>query len=29
MPRGTQFINGTEYVFDSDSKWNADKRYGT
>jgi transposase len=29
MPRGTQIIKGTEYVFDSDSKWNADKQYGT
>jgi transposase len=29
MPRGTQVIKGTEYVFDSDSKWNADKQYGT
>jgi transposase len=29
MPRGTQIINGTEYVFDSDSQWNADKQYGT
>ena len=29
MPRGTQTIKGTEYVFDSDSKWNADKGYGT
>ncbi len=29
MPRGTQIIKGTEYVFESDSKWNADKGYGT
>jgi Transposase DDE domain len=29
MPRGTQIIKGTEYVFESDSKWNADKQYGT
>jgi len=29
VPRGTQIIKGTEYVFESDSKWNADKQYGT
>lgn len=29
MPRGTQIINGTEYVFDTDAKWNAQKKYGT
>lgn len=29
MPRGTQIINGTEYVFESDSKLNADKGYAT
>ena len=29
MPRGTQIIHGTEYVFESDSQWNADKKYGT
>ena len=29
MPRGTQVINGTEYVFDTDAKWNAEKKYGT
>jgi transposase len=29
MPRGTQFIHGTEYVFESDSRWNAEKKYGT
>ncbi|MGB9687076.1 MAG: IS1634 family transposase [Rectinema subterraneum] len=29
MPRGTQIINGTEYVFETDPKWNAEKKYGT
>ena len=29
MPRSTQVINGTEYVFDTDAKWNAEKKYGT
>lgn len=29
MPRGTQIINGTEYVFESESQWNGNKGYGT
>ncbi|MCX6088879.1 MAG: IS1634 family transposase [Candidatus Atribacteria bacterium] len=29
MPRGTQVINGTEYVYEYDSTWNAKKKYGT
>jgi len=29
MPRGTQIINGVEYVFDTTATWNADKKYGT
>ena len=29
MPRGTQIIRGTEYVFESVSKWNAEKGYAT
>ena len=29
MPRGTQVINGTEYVYEYDSSWNAEKKYGT
>lgn len=29
MPRGTQVINGTEYVYEYDSTWNAEKKYGT
>ncbi|RJX23556.1 MAG: IS1634 family transposase [Dethiobacter sp.] len=29
MPRGTQIINGTEYVYEYDSTWNATKKYGT
>jgi len=29
MPRGTQVIHGTEYVFETKAKWNAQKKYGT
>ena len=29
MARGTQVINGTEYVYEYDSTWNAEKKYGT
>jgi len=29
MVRGTQVINGTEYVYEYDSTWNAEKKYGT
>ena len=29
MPRGTQVINGVEYVFETKAKWNAEKKYGT
>ncbi len=29
MPRGTQIINGTEYVYEYDSKWDSKKQYGT
>ena len=29
MPKGTQKINGVEYVYEYDSTWNTDKRYGT
>ncbi|MDO9533739.1 MAG: IS1634 family transposase [Bacillota bacterium] len=29
MPRETQVINGTEYVYEYDSTWNGEKKYGT
>ena len=29
MARGTQVINGTEYVYEYDSTWNAKKKYGS
>jgi len=29
MPRGTQVINGTEYVYEYDSTWAKEKKYGT
>lgn len=29
MARGTQMINGTEYVYEYDSTWNKKKKYGT
>lgn len=29
MPRGTQIIKGVEYVYEYDSTWNTDKKYGT
>lgn len=29
MPRGTQVINGTEYVYEYDSTWDKGKKYGT
>lgn len=29
MPRGVQRINGVEYVYEYDSTWNSDKKYGT
>lgn len=29
MPRGTQIINGTEYVFEYNSTWDSEKKYGT
>ena len=29
MARGTQVINGTEYVYEYDSTWVRDKKYGT
>ena len=29
MPRGTQVIKGVEYVYEYDSTWNPDKKYGT
>jgi len=29
MPRGVQKINGVEYVYEYDSTWNVDKKYGT
>ena len=29
MSRGTQVINGVEYVYEYDSKWNSTKKYGT
>ena len=29
MPKGTQMINGVEYVYEYNSIWNADKKYGT
>ena len=29
MPRGTQIINGTEYVYKYDSTWNSMKKYGS
>ena len=29
MARGTQIINGTEYVYEYDSTWNKEKKYGT
>ena len=29
MPRRTQVIGDTEYVYEYDSTWNADKKYGT
>lgn len=29
MPRGVQRINGVEYVYEYDSTWNANKKYGT
>ncbi len=29
MPRGKQMINGTEYVYEYDSKWDSDKKYAT
>jgi len=29
MPNGTQKINGIEYVYTYDSKWNSCKKYGT
>ena len=27
MPRGKQIINGTEYVYEYDSKWDGEKQY--
>jgi transposase len=29
MPRGTQVIRGTEYVYEYDSTWNAEKHYAS
>lgn len=29
MPRGSQVIRGVEYVYEYDSTWNSDKKYGT
>ena len=29
MPRGEQKINGVQYVYEYDSTWDADKKYGT
>ena len=29
MPRGTQTIKSVEYVFETNAKWNADKKFGT
>ncbi len=29
MPRGGQRINGVEYVYEYESTWNSDKKYGT
>lgn len=29
MPRGTQIINGVEYVYEYDSTWDTNKKYGT
>ena len=29
MPRGTQIINGVEYVYEYDSIWDKEKKYGT
>ncbi len=29
MPRRSQIINGTEYVYEYDSTWKSDKKYGT
>ena len=29
MSRGTQVINGVEYVYEYDSKWDSTKKYGT
>jgi len=29
MPRGTQVINGIEYVYEYDSVWDKEKKYGT
>jgi transposase len=29
MSRGTQVINGVEYVYEYDSKWDSSKKYGT
>lgn len=29
MACGTQIINGTEYVYEYDSTWNAERKYGT
>ena len=29
MSRGTQEINGVKYVYEYDSTWNSDKKYGT
>ena len=29
MPRGTQVISGTEYVYEYDSTWDKKKKYGT
>ncbi len=29
MPRGTQVINDTEYVYEYDSTWDKEKKYGT
>ena len=29
MPRGTQIIGGTEYVYEYDSSWNKEKKYAT
>ena len=29
VPRGSQVINGTEYIYEYDSSWNKEKKYGT